>query len=54
MHIAAVKSFSVGQERSFFFIVVESDAGLRGVGEGGVTWREQATQGFVSELTPLW
>ncbi len=53
MRITSVKSYSVGQERNFFFVVVETDAGLRGVGEGGVTWREQATQGFVSELTPL-
>jgi galactonate dehydratase len=53
MKITAIKSFSVGQERNFLFVVVETDAGLRGVGEGGVTWREQATAGYVAELAPL-
>lgn len=53
MKITAVKPYIVGQERNFFFLVVETDEGLRGVGEGGVTWREQATAGYVAELTPL-
>jgi galactonate dehydratase len=53
MKITGIKTFPVGQERNFLFVVVETDAGIRGVGEGGVTWREQATAGFISELGPL-
>lgn len=53
MQITSVTSYSVGQERNFYFVVVETDSGLRGVGEGGVTWREAATGGYVEALTPL-
>lgn len=53
MKITAIQSYTVGQERNFFFVVVETDSGLRGVGEGGVTWREAATAGFVEALAPL-
>lgn len=53
MKITSIKSFPVGQERNFLFVVVETDAGIRGIGEGGITWREQATAGFISELAPL-
>ncbi|MFN0054933.1 MAG: galactonate dehydratase [Planctomycetales bacterium] len=53
MKITAVRPFTVGQERNFFFLLVETDAGITGIGEGGVTWRERATTGFVEELTPL-
>ena len=52
MKISAVKPVIVGDQRNFFFVVVETDEGLRGVGEGGVTWREQAMAGFVDALRP--
>ncbi|MCP4816558.1 MAG: mandelate racemase/muconate lactonizing enzyme family protein, partial [Planctomycetaceae bacterium] len=50
MKISAVKPVIVGDQRNFFFVVVETDEGLRGVGEGGITWREQAMGGFVEAL----
>ena len=52
MKITSVKPVIVGDQRNFFFVVVETDEGLRGVGEGGVTWREQAMSGFVEALRP--
>jgi L-alanine-DL-glutamate epimerase-like enolase superfamily enzyme len=53
MRITDIRTYSVGQERNFFFLVVETDDGLKGVGEGGVTWREEATAGYVESLKPL-
>ena len=52
MKISSVKPIIVGDQRNFFFVVVETDDGLRGVGEGGVTWREEAMAGFVEALRP--
>ena len=40
------------QQVGRFFVVVETDEGLQGVGEGGITWREAAMEGFVQALTP--
>lgn len=53
MQITSVRSYIVGQERNFYFVVVETDAGIRGIGEGGITWREAATAGVVEALTPV-
>jgi len=54
MKITAVKPFIVSaQERNFFFVKVETDAGLYGLGEGGITWREQAMAEAVNALAPL-
>src|SRR5690242_6738813 len=53
MKITSVTPYTVGQERNFLFVVVETDSGLRGVGEGGVTFRERATEGFIADLAPL-
>lgn len=52
MKISAVKPVIVGDQRNFFFVVVETDEGLRGVGEGGITWRERSMAGFVEALRP--
>ncbi len=52
MKITAIKPFIVGEVRNFFFVVVETDEGITGLGEGGSTWREQAMAGFVDGLTP--
>lgn len=52
MKISRITPYIVGDVRNFFFVVVETDDGLRGVGEGGVTWREQAVAGFVEALRP--
>ncbi|HEY3235356.1 MAG TPA: galactonate dehydratase [Polyangiaceae bacterium] len=53
MKITSVKWFVAGDIRDFFFVVVDTDQGIRGLGEGGVTWREAATAGFVEALEPL-
>ena len=54
MKITDVKSFPVwGGNRNFFFIKVETDAGIYGIGEGGITWRELATAACVDHLKPL-
>ena len=52
MKIKSIRCHIVGEQRNFFFVVVETDNGLIGVGEGGVTWREQAMAGFVEALKP--
>jgi L-alanine-DL-glutamate epimerase-like enolase superfamily enzyme len=53
MKITAVKSYTVAHERNFLFVVVETDEGICGLGEGGITWKEQGTAGIVESLTPL-
>jgi galactonate dehydratase len=54
MRITDVKSFPVwGGGRNFFFVKVETDEGLSGIGEAGITWRELAMAGFVEQLKPL-
>lgn len=52
MRIADIRTHIVGEERNFFFVVIETDTGLVGVGEGGITWREAAMAGFVEALKP--
>lgn len=53
MKITSVTPYTVGEDRNFFFVVVETDEGLRGVGEGGITFQEPAMEGYVRTLTPL-
>lgn len=52
MKITAVKTYIVGEVRNFLFVVVETDEGISGIGEAGITWREEAMAGFVHALTP--
>ena len=52
MKITSIETYIVGEVRNFLFVVVETDEGLRGVGEGGITWREQAMAGFIEALKP--
>ena len=52
MKITDIRSHTVGEVRNFFLVVVETDAGVVGVGEGGITWREAAMAGFVEALKP--
>ena len=54
MKISTFKSFPVwGGNRNFFFVKVETDAGIYGIGEGGITWRELAAAACVDHLKPL-
>lgn len=54
MKITNIKSFPVwGGNRNFFFVKVETDSGIYGIGEGGITWRELAAAACVDHLKPL-
>lgn len=52
MKITSITPHIVAEQRNFLFVVVETDEGLRGLGEGGITWREEATAGIVNALAP--
>lgn len=52
MKITDIRCHIVGEARNFLFVVVETDEGIIGVGEGGITWREPAMAGFVAALKP--
>ena len=48
MKITNIEGFPVwGGGRNFFFVVVDTDEGISGVGEGGLTGRELAAMGVV-------
>jgi L-alanine-DL-glutamate epimerase-like enolase superfamily enzyme len=54
MKITRINNFPVwGGGRNYFFVQVETDEGITGVGEAGVTWREQAVAAAVDHLAPL-
>lgn len=42
MKITAVKPIVVAEDRNFLYVVVETDKGIYGLGEVGITWREAA------------
>ena len=51
MKITDIKPLPVwGGARNFFFVKVETDEGIYGIGEGGVTWRELAATECVNHL----
>ena len=52
MIISAIKTFPVFVEgRNYLFVKVETDDGLYGVGEFGITWKEQAGVGAIQHMT---
>ncbi len=54
MKIAAITPYPVwGGQRNFLFVVVDTDEGIYGVGEAGITGRELAVMGAVEHLKPL-
>jgi L-alanine-DL-glutamate epimerase-like enolase superfamily enzyme len=54
MKITRINSLPVwGGGRNYFFVQVETDEGITGVGEAGVTWRELAVAEVVHHLAPL-
>ncbi len=54
MKITGVQTFPVwGGERNYLFVVVETDEGLYGVGEAGLTGRELAVTGTLEHFEPL-
>jgi L-alanine-DL-glutamate epimerase-like enolase superfamily enzyme len=54
MKITGVETFPVwGGKRNYLFVVVDTDEGLYGVGEAGLTGRELAVSGAVEHFEPL-
>jgi L-alanine-DL-glutamate epimerase-like enolase superfamily enzyme len=54
MKITSVEAFPVQEgRRNFLFVVVDTDEGISGVGESGLTGRELAVAGAAEHLTPL-
>lgn len=53
MRIASIRTHIVGEDRPFLFVVVETDDGIQGIGEAGITWREEAVAGYIDALRPL-
>ena len=52
MKITDVKTFPIchGNSRNYLFVKVETDDGLYGVGEFGITWKEQAGIGAIEHM----
>jgi len=54
MKITTITPYPVwGGQRNFLFVVVDTDAGIHGVGEAGITGRELAVMGAIEHLKPL-
>jgi L-alanine-DL-glutamate epimerase-like enolase superfamily enzyme len=54
MKITNIEGFPVwGGSRNFFFVVVDTDEGISGVGEGGITGRELAAMGVIEHYKPV-
>ncbi len=54
MKITNIETFPVwGGSRNFLFVVVDTDAGISGVGEAGITGRELAVIGAIEHFKPL-
>ena len=53
MKITNVETYPVwGGQRNFLFVVVDTDEGIYGVGEAGITGRELAVVGAIEHLKP--
>ena len=53
MQITDIKPFPIWDgSRNYFFVKVETDEGIYGVGEAGVTWKELAVCGVIDHLKP--
>ena len=50
MKITNIETYRMGGHRNFLFVVVDTDEGIYGVGEAGITRPEQAIIGVVSTL----
>ncbi len=54
MKITDIQTFPVwGGFRNYFFVVVDTDEGIYGVGEAGITGRELATASVIEHFKPL-
>ena len=53
MKITAVKPFPIKADRPYLFVKVETDEGIYGIGEAGISGREWAVEGAVRHLQSL-
>lgn len=54
MKITDIQSYPVfGGNRNFFFVVVDTDEGIYGVGEAGITGREKAVMGAIEHFREI-
>lgn len=53
MKITDVTVFLAKERRTFCFVVVDTDEGIYGIGEAGITGRELAVQGAIEHFKPL-
>jgi len=53
MKITSVTAHLVKEWRTMLFVKVETDEGITGIGEGGLTSREEGVAGIISALAPL-
>ncbi len=53
MKISDIKVYLARESRTFCFVQVETDAGISGIGEAGITGRELAVQGAIEHFKPL-
>ncbi len=54
MKITSIEPYPVwGGERNFLFVIVDTDEGVYGVGEAGITGRELAVMGTIEHFEPL-
>ncbi len=53
MKITAVRPFLVKTDHPYLFVKVETDEGVYGIGEAGITWREWAVEGAIRHLQSL-
>jgi galactonate dehydratase len=51
--ITDVKVFPIRAHRTFLFVKVETDEGISGVGESGLTWRERSVEEAIYSLKPF-
>ncbi len=54
MKITSIETYPVwGGSRNFLFVVIDTDEGIDGVGEAGITGRELAVTGAIEHFKPL-
>ena len=54
MTISDIKVFPIwGGNRNYLVVKVETDEGIYGIGESGLTWRELAVLETVNSLKPM-
>lgn len=56
MKITDIQSYPVYSQRggrNFLFVVVDTDEGIYGVGEAGITWKELAIMGVIDTYRPI-